>query len=340
MLKNHAAQTTYCTLSRGVSRNLEISAFLGEKVRLVHFAFQIKQTDIIVMWGKKHRRHENAVQIAKKKRITLLCLEDGFVCYAEAPSRGGKRYSFVRDDIGIYYDATKESRLEEVLNNCKKLDEAKNQRAEHIRSLILSSKISKYNHLPLGLPKSISDQMNNLTKPFVLVIDQTRNDCSITYGLATEQTFKKMLEDALSENPDSTILLKTHPETNLGLKQGHFNIKKLRKNKRIIIVNEDCNLHELLAKVNKVYVVTSQVGFEALLHNIPVHTYGMPFYAGWGLTEDKISILRRYKNISLNQLIISCFDKYCEFFDPTSIPYKPVPAEQAFVAISKKAEAA
>ena len=66
VLKNHAAQTTYCTLSRGVSRNLEISAFLGEKVRLVHFAFQIKQTDIIVMWGKKHRRHENAVQIAKK----------------------------------------------------------------------------------------------------------------------------------------------------------------------------------------------------------------------------------------------------------------------------------
>ena len=32
--------------------------------------------------------------------------------------------------------------------------------------------------------------------------------------------------------------------------------------------------------------MTSLAGFEALLRGRPVTTYGMPFYAGWGLTRD------------------------------------------------------
>jgi hypothetical protein len=40
----------------------------------------------------------------------------------------------------------------------------------------------------------------------------------------------------------------------------------------------------LLERAKAVYVVTSQLGFEALLWGRPVHCFGMPFYAGWGLT--------------------------------------------------------
>ena len=35
-------------------------------------------------------------------------------------------------------------------------------------------------------------------------------------------------------------------------------------------------------------VLPSLGGFEALIRGLSVITYGLPFYAGWGLTEDKI----------------------------------------------------
>ena len=31
--------------------------------------------------------------------------------------------------------------------------------------------------------------------------------------------------------------------------------------------------------------MTSLMGFEALLRDLPVTTYGAPFYAGWGLHD-------------------------------------------------------
>ena len=51
----------------------------------------------------------------------------------------------------------------------------------------------------------------------------------------------------------------------------------------------------LLEKAEAVYCVTSQMGFEALLWGKPVRTFGMPFYAGWGLTQDELpSPARRF----------------------------------------------
>ena len=50
-------------------------------------------------------------------------------------------------------------------------------------------------------------------------------------------------------------------------------------------------LDDLFDKVDKVVVFTSLGGFEALIRGISVTTYGFPFYAGWGLTEDKLIYL-------------------------------------------------
>lgn len=52
------------------------------------------------------------------------------------------------------------------------------------------------------------------------------------------------------------------------------------------------------------YVVTSQLGFEALLAGKRVHCFGMPFYAGWGLTEDSQSCARRSVERSLEAVFM------------------------------------
>jgi capsular polysaccharide export protein len=65
--------------------------------------------------------------------------------------------------------------------------------------------------------------------------------------------------------------------------------------------------------------MTSLTGFDALLREIPVVTYGMPFYAGWGLTTDdlfEISVAeRRMRRLSLDQLVAGVLLRYPVYWD-------------------------
>ena len=47
----------------------------------------------------------------------------------------------------------------------------------------------------------------------------------------------------------------------------------------------------------------SVAGFEAPLFGLPVTCYGLPFYAGWGLTQDQINQPRRTRCLTLDQLV-------------------------------------
>jgi capsular polysaccharide export protein len=43
----------------------------------------------------------------------------------------------------------------------------------------------------------------------------------------------------------------------------------------------------LFEHARAVYTVSSQLGFEAILAGHRPVTFGVPFYAGWGLTDDR-----------------------------------------------------
>ena len=61
-------------------------------------------------------------------------------------------------------------------------------------------------------------------------------------------------------------------------------------------------------------VFTSLAGFEALIRGISVTTYGLPFYSGWGLTEDKLNnhiwAKRRTRKLTIDELIFIALIKY------------------------------
>ncbi|MFP3355094.1 capsular polysaccharide biosynthesis protein, partial [Pseudoalteromonas sp. SIMBA_153] len=78
-----------------------------------------------------------------------------------------------------------------------------------------------------------------------------------------------------------------------GHKQGH--LTQALDHPRCQIISDDINPWALLEQVDDVYVVTSQLGFEALMAGKRVHCYGLPFYAGWGLTHDQLDCPRRVK---------------------------------------------
>jgi capsular polysaccharide export protein len=94
----------------------------------------------------------------------------------------------------------------------------------------------------------------------------------------------------------------------------------------------------LLAMVDEVHVNTSLAGFEALLREKPVTTYGVPFYAGWGLTRDLGPIPeRRTSQRSVDELVAAALLLYPRYLDP--VTGLPCPAEVVVERLSASEEA-
>ena len=90
-------------------------------------------------------------------------------------------------------------------------------------------------------------------------------------------------------------------------------------------VVRDQPIMSLIDAADEVHVNTSLAGFEALLRSKPVTTYGVPFYAGWGLTADLGAVpSRRTARRSLDELVAAALIVYPRYLDPkTSLPCPP-----------------
>jgi len=228
--------------------------------------------DQLYAWGRKPSG-KVIRQRARRLGKPVVCLEDGFL-RSMGLGRDAESLSLCVDDIGIYYDAKAPSRLEALIR--KPLEPRQLQRAQALRQDWQGLRLSKYN----GAPDSPAPE-----EPFVLVVDQTAGDLSISHGLADCSSFQHMLTAALDGWPDHRIVVKVHPDVAARRKRGHFNLRQLN-HPRIQVCADGGHPCSVLESCSAVYVVTSQLGFEGLLWGKQVHVFGMPFYAGWGLTFD------------------------------------------------------
>ena len=63
------------------------------------------------------------------------------------------------------------------------------------------------------------------------------------------------------------------------------------------LVADPVGAWSLVDGCDRLYTVTSHVGFEAALAGRPVTCFGMPFYAGWGFSDDRLHLARRSLNL-------------------------------------------
>ncbi len=268
---------------------------------------KIKKDDLFFGWGRK-KSGLKAMNLAKKYKAKFILLEDGFIRSLNLGVEDSPSFSMVKDDIGIYYDATMPSKLENLLNTCEFKDEEIKQAKKSIE-LIKKYKISKYNN-NLDIP----DNYFQKDEKRVLIITQTANDASLEFGLAKDFKTLDMIKDAIKENPKSTIYIKIHPDVLSGKKQSDLDLNSLPK--ECILITENFNPIALLEFFDKVYTKTSGMGFEALMQECECICYGMPFYAGWGLTKDKLECKRRMQKRSLEEVFYAAYILYSEYFNP------------------------
>ena len=125
-----------------------------------------------------------------------------------------------------------------------------------------------------------------------------------------------MLDAARRENEGAEVVVKLHPEVVAGRKEGH--LAHIDDDGDTRVLRENVNPWSLIEVVDKVYVVTSQMGLEALLGDRQVVCFGAPFYAGWGLTDDRVQITRRAARPSLEQLFAAIYFDYSRYISPTT----------------------
>lgn len=278
--------------------------------KILQFTFVCKEPTFYG-WGRKESG-KKAIELSTKFNGKFKLLEDGFIRSVGLGVDGAKLLSIVEDDIGIYYDATSQSRLEKILSE-HKFDNELLQESKWCIDFITTHNISKYNNAP-NISKNLIQKYELENSNNILIIAQTDGDASLIYGLGDKFSTTDMIDAAIKENPNSNILLKIHPDVLSGKKKSDINISNL--DSKIKIITEDINPISLLKHINKVYTKTSGMGFEALMCGCECVCFGMPFYAGWGLSDDRVQApLRRNRTLSIEELFAGAYILYAKYID-------------------------
>ncbi|MDA5094727.1 capsular polysaccharide biosynthesis protein [Aliiroseovarius sp. KMU-50] len=261
--------------------------------------------DWVGTWGKSPTSGRGE-WVSDWKDSPVLRVEDAFLRSVLPGREGEPPLGLLLDDLGVHFDSSHPSRLEQILAENPLDDTALLNRARNAMARLQTAQLSKYNAFDPALPCPDA--------PYVLVIDQTLGDASIPHAGASEGTFRDMLVEARLTHPYDRILIKTHPETQRGHRQGYYGTED--ESDHVHLITDPVSPWELLSGAKAVYTVSSGMGFEAILAGHKPHVFGQPFYAGWGLTQDAHPPNRRGRSLTRAQLFAGAMILYPSWYDP------------------------
>uniref|UniRef100_UPI003BAA6487 capsular polysaccharide export protein, LipB/KpsS family n=1 Tax=Stappia sp. TaxID=1870903 RepID=UPI003BAA6487 len=277
----------------------------------------------VLAWaGQATLGHEASAQRAG---VEFWRIEDGFLRSVGlgAGLVGGASYAV--DPLGIYFDATRASRFEELVRG-RDLSPAERRRARSLRSRLCDSGLTKYN-LAAGEQVAIPEGSGEL----ILVPGQVSDDAGVRRTISDvidctgeENVNLALLRNVRARNPSARILYKPHPDVEAGLRKGAIPDAEMAGLVDGIV--RGAGILETLHAVDRVETFSSLAGFEALLRDVPVTVHGMPFYAGWGVSEDlTLSPARRSGGADLDTLVHAAYVDYPFCIDPLTL--RPCPPE-------------
>lgn len=267
---------------------------------------KIPKNSNLYIWGMKDNLE--VIDFCKENYIKISKVEDGFIRSVSLGSDLTRPYSLIVDKSGIYIDPRKPSDLENILQN-HIFTEKEKEKSKNLIEKIVENRFSKYNilsHKELKLNTKANQKI-------ILIPAQVEDDASMIYGGMGFDTLK-LIQTVRKNNIDAFIVYKTHPDVVSGNRKG-------LKDKNIILeycdaVIEDISIDTSIGLCDEVHTITSTAGFDALLRNKKVFTYGLPFYAGWGLTEDFQKCERRTNKLDLYSLCAGVFLLYPKYISP------------------------
>ncbi len=270
--------------------------------------FRVNLANPILVWGLANYQKLTL----NKKTDKVYCMEDGFIRSNGLGATLIQPLSVVIDRQGIYYNATTPSDLESLLKFCPKLSQAEIKRVKNLKKHLLAQKVSKYNVGTAEKSRQF-DKLEYVASKKILIVGQVEDDLSVQYCGSTIKRNADLIKQVKQDNPNAYLIYKPHPDVEAGLRAGKVDKHSLSQ---VDMVALDIAMPDCLQCIDEVHTMSSLTGFEALLRNKTVVCYGLPFYAGWGLTVDKMSNpnylkrRERQQKLTLEQLIYCTLIKY------------------------------
>jgi capsular polysaccharide export protein len=313
--KRHAERTAgqWIGLNIPIAKQAVMQAFLSGPFSSFRRTGGLRPTEApadvrYAAWASWESPRVARARAAAPDRITNI--EDGFIRSVGLGSSFHPASSLVVDRRGIYYDPTRPSDLEHILATTE-FGPALLEAARTLRDEVVALGLSKYNLAAAPMP-----HLGGPGACRILVPGQVEDDASVRAG-GGGMTNLGLLERVRAENPDAFIAYKEHPDVTAGNRRGRIPPTRARELADVMLTGQD--VIACIAAVDEVHTLTSLTGFEALLRGKPVTTYGWPFYAGWGLTDDRggdPAPARR--RISLDALVAGALILYPLYLDPES----------------------
>jgi capsular polysaccharide export protein len=275
-----------------------ISVSGSARLRWTHEPESVQSDECAVLWGAR-----SADGLAAEVR--RIRIEDGFFHSTGLGSDMIAPRSQVIDRRGLYFDASQPSDLSVLLNETE-FSAAELTRAAALRDLVVTSGVTKYN---LGRRRPTWTAPTG--KQVVLVPGQVADDASIRLGTRAIGTADALLREVRRLRPDAFVVYKPHPDVLSGNRNGLIDAQQLAD-----VVDIEADLLSLVDAADEVHTLSSLAGFDALLRGKKVFTYGLPFYAGWGLTHDALApVPWRHRTLTLDMLCAGVLLRYPLYWD-------------------------
>jgi len=263
----------------------------------------------VFVWGFKFPQYIQ--EFLLDNEIKIVYVEDGFIRSIQLGATKAPPMSLTLDSKTTYFDATKESELENLLNNYNFSENLKIiEDSKKLIKKILDNDISKYNNDP---SVDIMQIYGKKDSKRILVIGQVEDDASIKYGCKKKMTNNDLVRLAYKENPEAQIIYKPHPDVLHGYRERGSNPNEVSD--IAMILTQNISLSSAFNTIDHVYTITSLSGFEALLRGIKTTTICCPFYSGWGLTDDRQINKRRKRKLNIVELFAISYIIYPQYFD-------------------------
>jgi capsular polysaccharide export protein len=254
---------------------------------------------VLLMWGAA------GLPPGLVSDVKVVRVEDGFLRSVGLGADLTRPLSWVMDPRGIYFDARQPSALEDLLLEESSFNEELLARAVKFRRKLVEQGLSKYNltAAPWCRPDT--------HKTVVLVPGQVETDASMATGTLDIRTNMALLQAVRQARPDAWLVYKPHPDVVAGLRQaGMHEEQAMQWCDEVVMQASMSQMLDAFSATDEVHVMTSLSGFEALLRDKKVVCYGQPFYAGWGLTQDRYPHPRRARSVTLDQLVAAALLLY------------------------------
>ena len=299
-LQNREMPPTLYAVGFSPWKRRSLRAFLpGTQLHFIEHIDCAPPHSSLLLWGDG--------DLGGQEERKVIRVEDGFLRSVGLGADLIPPFSYVFDHSGLYYDPGRPSDLETLLQHFE-MNSDLLARAQRLRKHIVTQGLTKYN---VG---GITWRRPPHARHVILVPGQVESDASIRLGCTSIRTNMQLLRQVRAQHPGSYLVYKPHPDVVARLRRPGAD-----EGEAPVYCDEvvtDVSMHVLLEAVDAVHVLTSSTGFEALLRAKPVTCHGVPFYSGWGLTDDRIPVARRRRRRSLDELVAAVLILYPRYLHP------------------------